>query len=149
MTASARLSTRLATETRSAPAPLPPALVPPTAPALRGQRAAAPVNGRSYEMTVSHRSAPRPSRVVSLLAAVAVTLAVVAGLGWLGQGAEPAIPERTAVIRVGAGETIWDVAARVAPQSDQRAVVQRIRLLNGIVGAELVPDQQLQVPDGR
>jgi hypothetical protein len=49
---------------------------------------------------------------------------------------------------VGAGETVWDVAQRVAPRSDQRAVVQRIRQLNGIVGSAVVPGQQLHVPDG-
>jgi predicted Zn-dependent protease len=87
--------------------------------------------------------------VVDLLVAVAVTLAVVAGLGWLVQGSDPAVPQRTSVTRVGAGETVWDVAARVAPQSDQRAVVDRIRRLNGLTNAEVVPDQQLQVPDGR
>jgi predicted Zn-dependent protease len=87
--------------------------------------------------------------VVKLLAAVTMTLAVVAGLSWLGQRTAPAVPERISMIRVGAGETIWDVAARVAPQSEQRAVVDRIRQLNGLAGGEVVPDQQLQVPDGR
>jgi predicted Zn-dependent protease len=87
--------------------------------------------------------------VVALSATVIVTLSVVAGLSWLGQSADPAIPERTAVIRVGAGETVWDVAARVAPQSDPRVVVERIRQLNDLTAAEVVPDQQLQVPDGR
>ncbi|MBV9447304.1 MAG: LysM peptidoglycan-binding domain-containing protein [Streptosporangiaceae bacterium] len=78
-----------------------------------------------------------------------VTLAVVGGLGWIGQGTSPGIPARTAVIRVGAGETIWDVARRVAPQSDQRAVVERIQQLNGIVGSTIEPGQQLRVPHGR
>jgi predicted Zn-dependent protease len=87
--------------------------------------------------------------MVDLFAAVTVTLAVVAGLSWLGQGSDPAVPQHTTVIRVGAGETVWDVAARVAPQSDQRAVVEQIRRLNGLRNAEVVPDQQLQVPDGR
>jgi hypothetical protein len=87
--------------------------------------------------------------VVALSATVIVTLSVVAGLSWLGRSPDPAIPERTAVVRVGAGETVWDVAARVAPRSDPRAVVERILQLNGLTDAEVVPDQQLQVPDGR
>jgi predicted Zn-dependent protease len=78
-----------------------------------------------------------------------VTLLVIVGLGWLGQRPDPAVPQQTAVVRVGAGETIWDVAARVAPQSDQRAVVDQIRKLNRLADSEVVPDQQLQVPDGR
>ena len=75
-------------------------------------------------------------------------LAVVGGLDWTGPQADPAIPAGTVQTRVGTGETIWDVAQRVAPRSDQRAVVQRIRQLNGIVGSAVVPGQQLQVPDG-
>ncbi|MBV9162912.1 MAG: LysM peptidoglycan-binding domain-containing protein [Pseudonocardiales bacterium] len=87
--------------------------------------------------------------MASLVAAATVTLAVVGGLGWIGQGASSGIPTETAVIRVGAGETVWDVARRVAPQSDQRAVVKRIRQLNGLVGSAITPGQQLQVPNGR
>ncbi|MGH3771187.1 MAG: LysM peptidoglycan-binding domain-containing protein [Pseudonocardiaceae bacterium] len=89
-----------------------------------------------------------------MVAAAMVTLAVVGGLGvigqgWIGQGARPGISAETAVIRVGAGETVWDVARRVAPQSDQRAVVERIRQLNGIAGSAITPGQQLQAPYGR
>ncbi|MGH3823051.1 MAG: LysM peptidoglycan-binding domain-containing protein [Pseudonocardiaceae bacterium] len=103
---------------------------------------------RTGETAVFHLPL-RSGRVVRLIAAVTVTLAVVGGLSWLGQAADPGIPERTAVVRVGAGETVWDVAARVAPRSDQRAVVERIRQLNGMTGTALRPDQQLRVPDGR
>jgi hypothetical protein len=95
-------------------------------------------------------AAPRRSyQVTSLVAAAAVTLAVIAGIGWVGQSASRGIPAGTAVVRVGAGETEWDVARRVAPQYDQRAVVERIRQLNGIEGSDVQPGQQLQVPDGR
>lgn len=115
------------------PAPPPPVPVPPAP----GRPAA------------TYPPAPRVGRVAALSATVMVTLTVVAGLSWLGQGAAPAIPQHTAVIKVGAGETVWDVAARVAPRSDPRAVVERIRQLNGLRTTEVVPDQQLQVPDGR
>lgn len=86
-----------------------------------------------------------------LLAAVVVTLAVLGGLGLLSRhaGAGTGVPTETTVVRVGAGETVWDVAQRVAPQSDVRAVVQRIRRLNGMVGSAVQPGQRLQVPDGR
>jgi hypothetical protein len=125
------------------PAPLPPAPLPP-APV---QSAPGP-QARGFP-AVAHPPVPRTGRVVALMATVIVTLSVVAGLSWLGQSTDPAIPERTAVVRVGAGETVWDVAARVAPRSDLRAVVERILQLNGLTDAEVVPDQQLQVPDGR
>lgn len=96
-----------------------------------------------------HLPAPRQPQLVHLLAAVAVTLAVTVALGWLGQLADAGIPAETAVVRVGAGETVWDVAQRVAPESDLPTVVQRIRELNGMTGSAVQPGQQLQVPDGR
>lgn len=91
----------------------------------------------------------RRSGLARLAACVAVTLAVVGGLGWLGQAPSPEVPAETAVARVGAGETVWDVARRVAPEYDQRAVVERIRQLNGMAGSAVQPGQQLQVPYGR
>ncbi|MGH3435879.1 MAG: LysM peptidoglycan-binding domain-containing protein [Sciscionella sp.] len=100
-------------------------------------------------MATAGLSALRSGRLASVVAAATMTAAVVGGLGWIGQGTSPGIPAQTAVIRVGGGETLWDVARRVAPQSDQRAVVQRIRELNGIVGSAIEPGQRLQVPDGR
>lgn len=96
-----------------------------------------------------HLPAPRQPKLVHLVAAVAVTLAVTVVLGWLGQLADAGIPAETAVVRVGAGETVWDVAQRVAPESDPPTVVQRIRELNGMTGSAVQPGQQLQVPDGR
>ncbi|MGH3866291.1 MAG: LysM peptidoglycan-binding domain-containing protein [Pseudonocardiaceae bacterium] len=144
---------RLAVSTR--PLPAPPAPVPPRVAPVRGRRLAcrvlAPALGGAQ---AAHPSAVRSSRVIRVVAAATVTLAVVGGLGWIGQGwigqgASPGVPAETAVVRVGAGETVWDVARRVAPQSDQRAVVERIRQLNAIVGSAITPGQQLQVPLGR
>lgn len=114
---------RLGAPTRPLPAPpMPPAPLPPVAP-------------------------PARRRTASVVAAATVTLALAGGLGWIGPGASPAISARTEVVRVGAGETIWDVARRVAPQHDLRLVVQRIRQRNGIVGSAIEPGQQLEVPD--
>ena len=86
---------------------------------------------------------------VAVAGAVVVTLAVVGALSWLGQAVDAGLPAETLVVRVGAGETVWDVAVRVAPESDPRAVVQRIRELNGMTTSAVQPGQQLQVPDGR
>lgn len=90
----------------------------------------------------------RSGLVASLVAAATVMLAIGGGLDRTGPQAPPAIPADMAATRVGAGETIWDVARRVAPRSDQRAVAQRIRQLNGMVESAVVPGQQLLVPDG-
>ncbi len=126
------------------PLPACPAPVPPMAP-LAHPRMLAPAAG----VQVACPSVLRLGRVARLVAAATVTLAVVGGLGWVGMAPSPGIPAETVVARVGAGETIWDVARRVAPEYDQRAVVERIRQLNGMAGSALQPGQQLQVPRGR
>ncbi|GAA3851402.1 hypothetical protein GCM10022243_16440 [Saccharothrix violaceirubra] len=59
------------------------------------------------------------------------------------------VPERTSVVYVQAGETLWDVAARSAPDSDVDAVVDRIRELNHLTSDEVLPGLALVVPDGR
>lgn len=141
------------------PLPACPAPVPPMAPPVRAlpmapparRRVPAPAVGR---VEAAHALELRPqesrrSRLVCLVASVAVTLAAIGGLGWIGQASSPDVPAETAVARVGAGETVWDVARRVAPEYDQRAVVERIRQLNGIAGSAVQPGQQLQVPHGR
>lgn len=133
----------------------PPAPVPPFDPSADDQRPASSVRRRALTSTVGtaetvRSPAGRTGRGARLVAAATVTLAVVGGLSWLGQGAPPRVPANTVRVQVGAGETIWDIARRVAPRSDdQRAVVERIRQLNHIVGSAVSPGQQLQVPDGR
>ncbi|OLF16938.1 hypothetical protein BU204_14335 [Actinophytocola xanthii] len=75
-------------------------------------------------------------------------LAVV-GVGTLASaGAEP-VPARTEVVRVQPGESLAELAARVAPGSDPGAVVERIRELNGDLVGGVRPGQPLHVPSGR
>lgn len=90
-------------------------------------------------------------RAAHLVLAVLATVTVVCGLGAVGHvaGGASAVPSPTAVVQVGAGETVWDVAERVAPGSERQAVVQRIRELNDMAGSGLRPGQALLVPDGR
>lgn len=135
------------------PLPAPPAPVVPHAPLVREQ-VAPPAPERLQSPTVdgpevARTRAPRPNKVVRLVIAAAVTLAVVGGLEWIRQTPGPTVPAQTVLVRVGAGETVWDVAQRVAPKSDQAAVVERIRQLNGMTASAVQPGQLLQVPDGR
>ena len=134
------------TPTRSLPAPPPPVfpLAPPTRRPLVRRRLRVPLGCGAPEARIR---APRLTRAVRLAAAAAVTLAVVGGVGWMGQAASSGVPAEITLTRVGAGETVWDVAQRVAPTSDQRAVVERIRQLNGMANSAIQPGQQLQVPD--
>ncbi|TNC29238.1 LysM peptidoglycan-binding domain-containing protein [Amycolatopsis alkalitolerans] len=57
-----------------------------------------------------------------------------------------AVPERTATVTVGVGETLWDVAQEYAPSADTGAVVARIKQVNGLGDATVVPGLPLTVP---
>lgn len=91
--------------------------------------------------------APRQPRLslVWVLAVASVVCAAVVGLGALSNSVGPTVPSETTVVRVKPGESLWDVAGRVAPDSDATAVVDRIRELNGIDGS-VQPGQPLTVP---
>jgi hypothetical protein len=95
-----------------------------------------------------HRRAPVPLSLVIALG-VAVCLAVVglAVLANLGAGA-PSVPSRTAVVRVEPGESLLQLAERMAPGSDPSAVVDRIQELNGLTGSAVRAGQPLTVPVG-
>lgn len=161
MTAPARLSSSPAAQSvkvvpsgatpvrRPAALTAPPAPVPPLAPLVRNRQVRCVAHRRVQVPTQRGMAVTRRSRLADVVAAATVTVAIVGGLGWIGQDANSGIPVKTVVIRVGGGETLWDVARRVAPQADQGAVVHRIRELNGIAGSAIEPGQRLQVPDGR
>lgn len=90
----------------------------------------------------------RPRQRISVLSLItfgaAVCLAVV-GLGVLAGAGQSQVPARTEVVRVQPGETLSDLAARMAPSSDRGAVVDRILELN-TVGGGIQPGQPLRVP---
>ncbi|HVV08632.1 LysM peptidoglycan-binding domain-containing protein [Amycolatopsis sp.] len=81
------------------------------------------------------------------LAALAIAAAlVITGLGVFAQGMSAAVPERTATVTVGQGQSLWDVARQYAPGSDADAVVARIEQLNSLSDAVVVPGLPLTVP---
>lgn len=85
-----------------------------------------------------------------LVLAAVLTFVVVLGLGWASGGQDSAaIPDRTVLVQVHQGETLWTVAHRMAPSASPAAVVDRIRRLNGLdTSSVLFPGQLLQVPSG-
>jgi hypothetical protein len=96
-------------------------------------------------------SSRRPARLTHrgrvVVVLLALLLLVVAGfvLGRVSsQAAGPAKPLPT--VTVHAGETLWDIAARVDPHADRRALVLRIEALNGLPGGRVVVGQQLRLP---
>ncbi|WP_232376228.1 LysM peptidoglycan-binding domain-containing protein [Amycolatopsis aidingensis] len=94
--------------------------------------------------------APRrvPRRWPWLVALAIATGIGVAGLGLLAEGVGGAapVPTETTLVAVAPGETLWDVAARFAPDSELGAVIRRIQELNGLTGAPVPAGTPLAVP---
>ena len=114
--------------------------------------ATTPLQYRGYPVGVSR--APHHRRPVS--AAVTVALAGLAALItlWLGtlahfsgdRAAAVAVPEKLAVVQVQAGETLQQIAHRVAPDAPSGQVIERIRDLNKLDSASVDAGQTLIAP---
>ncbi len=102
----------------------------------------------------SHRRRPiTPATTVglALLAAfITVWLGVVAQFGGVvgTAGSSTPVPDTLAVVQVQAGETLQQVAHRVAPDAPVAPVVDRIRELNQLESASLDAGQTLIAPVG-
>lgn len=86
--------------------------------------------------------------VFATLAAVPL---VIAGLVF-GLGASGAVATRDAstasftTVTVDAGQSLWDLAAEIAPTADPREVAAQIVSLNQLTSTVLQPGQELAVP---
>jgi hypothetical protein len=106
--------------------------------------------------TAPHRRRPiTPAATVglALLAAlITVWLGLVAHVGDVigsgSAGGHGPMPDRLAVVRVDAGETLPHLAARVAPDAPVGEVAQRIRELNDLQSPTLTAGQTLIAPVG-
>lgn len=114
-----------------------------------------PYEGRLAPVVELHRPADTdvaaPLRltrrgVVFLTLVVALLGAGVVLLGRL--SAPSAAPPRAlhGAVTVQAGDTLWSIAARVAPQRDPRAEVEALQQHNHLTSLALVPGQVLHVP---
>jgi hypothetical protein len=97
----------------------------------------------------SHRRrpiTPATTVVLALIAsAITVWLGLVAQFGGVTAGDAP-VPDRLAVIQVQTGETLQQVAHRVAPDAPVGQVVERIRELNHLDSVALDAGQTLIAP---
>ncbi|OBI79429.1 LysM peptidoglycan-binding domain-containing protein [Mycobacterium sp. E740] len=138
------------------------AVVRPAVRAVHGRRrpgctrpSGAPVRYRGTGVLMSrasHRRRPITPGATVLLALVAAGITVWLGLvaqfgGVLGTG-PTAVPDRLAVVQVQTGESLHQVAHRVAPDAPVGQVVERIRELNRLDSAALDAGQTLIAPVG-
>ena len=116
---------------------------------------------RYYGTGVAMSVAPHRKRPVTLATTVGLALLAGAITLWLGlvanvgqalngdsAGSTAHLPERLAVVRVEPGESLRDVARRVAPGAPARQVAERIRELNDLNSPALAAGQTLIAPVG-
>jgi LysM repeat protein len=89
----------------------------------------------------------RRGRVVVVLFALLVVLAVgiVVASGSVATD-KAGTPEPTAVVMVGPGDTLWDIASAAADDGDVDAMIDRIQRLNALDSGMLVAGQRLLIP---
>jgi hypothetical protein len=120
-----------------------------------GRAAGAPVRYRGTGVLMSrspHRRRPiTPFTTVALAllaALITIWLGVVAQFGAAIQGATVPVPDKLAVVQVQTGETLQQVAARVAPDAPTGPVIERIRELNKLDSVAVDAGQTLIAPVG-
>ena len=88
--------------------------------------------------------------VVALGAVAGLVCAALVWAAWLSApsvpsaGSGPAVPAAPATVTVQAGDTLWTIAGRVAPQRDPRAEVARLQRLNHLAATDLAAGQVLR-----
>jgi LysM repeat protein len=86
----------------------------------------------------------RGRRVVALLALLPIFLAFLL-IGTRAAQADSTGPT-TAVVKVEAGQSLWDVAVAIAPNEDPRSTIWTIKALNGLETSEVQAGQALIIP---
>ena len=81
-----------------------------------------------------------------LVAGLAASVASRVGGQEGGAAAAPTVARATVQVTVAQGDSLWNIAQRLAPDSDPRGVIQEIQQLNGLPGTLIHPGQVLVVP---
>ena len=101
----------------------------------------------------SERSVAPPLRLTRrgtlvLSGLVAMLAAGLVGLAWASAppsaSSGSAVSVAPAIVTVQAGDSLWTIAARVAPQTDPRAEVAQLQRINHLGGVELLPGQLIR-----
>ena len=110
--------------------------------ALPVQRAA--VRSSNIQTSSPVRLTARGRRVVALLALLPIFVAFLL-VGTRADQADATGPT-TAVIKVEAGQSLWDVAVAIAPNEDPRSTIWTIKALNGLDTSEVQEGLGLIIP---
>jgi Tfp pilus assembly protein FimV len=93
--------------------------------------------------SAAHLRLTRRGRVVIVVFTMALLLV---GLTFFRVASGHADTGATQVAVVQPGDTLWSIAARVAPQHDPRVTVAKIQVLNHLSSADLQPGERLELP---
>ncbi|MGH3744704.1 MAG: LysM peptidoglycan-binding domain-containing protein [Mycobacteriales bacterium] len=99
-----------------------------------------------FERGPRHGSLRLTRRGRVLVVLLALGLLLVAGFAAGRVSSSHAAPATTATAVVQPGDTLWSIAARVAPERDTRAVVRQIRAANHLSSASVQVGQRLTLP---
>lgn len=90
----------------------------------------------------------RGRAVFATLAALPVIVVVlVTAIGGSGAVATSDVSASTfSYVTVAAGQSLWELASEIAPESDPRDVISAIVRVNQLGGADVQPGQQLAIP---
>lgn len=87
--------------------------------------------------------------VVTVLVALAIAaLALLVGLGAPGAEASSETGAPLATYVVDGGQSLWDIAAEVAPDADPREFAAEVKKINRLASSVLQPGQELLLPAG-
>ena len=104
--------------------------------------------GGTPEVRASGRRLTRRGRV--LLLAVLAVLLTAALVGWgaarSGLASTGSGRHGDTTVIVAEGDTLWSIAAHVAPGTDRRTAIRRIIAVNHLHGPHIEPGQRLVVP---
>ncbi len=96
------------------------------------------------------RMTARGRRVLLALAAIplagGIALAALGGGSALASGAQGATAASFDTVTVLPGDTLWGIAAEIAPEADPRTVVDALEELNGLRGGVLPVGTTLSIP---
>lgn len=84
--------------------------------------------------------------VIFAVASMALSAAIISTGQFAGAADSAPSGPATSVVVVQSGESLWSIAQRVAPGADPRETVIRLRELNGLGNAIVVPGQSIVVP---
>ena len=118
------------------------------------------IEGGRAPAALARRAVYRRRQIVAAVVLIATLLLVAAAVARIAGDPSPTSPSSPTsaaapsaagvaappTVIVEPGDTLWSIAAEVAPGVDVRVVVDRLVALNGT--APIVPGQQLEVPAG-